>query len=151
MKSPLRPVDQDAIDSAMTLLTTVRIGALATLDPAGHPHVTRIAHAWINGPVTLISDLSDHTNHLRTDPRASLLLGEPGERGDPLNHPRITLVGHMEFVEKTLREQWLTQHPKSKLYVDFADFAFARLFIDVAHLNGGFGKAYRLTPQDLGL
>ena len=49
-----------------------------------------------------------------------------------------------------MREGWLARHPKARLYVDFADFAFVRLRPEGAHLNGGFGRAYRLEPSDLG-
>jgi heme iron utilization protein len=33
--------------------------------------------------------------------------------------------------------------------VDFGDFAFFRLTVERASLNGGFGKAYALTQEDL--
>ena len=46
-------------------------------------------------PVTLVSDLSHHTRALRADPACSLLVGEPGEKGDPLTHPRLSLQGRM--------------------------------------------------------
>jgi len=48
-----------------------------------------------------------------------------------------------------LRDQWLATHPKAKLYVDFGDFGFVRLRPLSAFLNGGFGRAMRLTPDDL--
>jgi hypothetical protein len=35
-------------------------------------------------------------------------------------------------------------------YVDFGDFGFVRLVPLSALLNGGFGRAVRLTAQDLG-
>ena len=38
-----------------------------------------------------MSTLARHTKHLASDPRASVLLTEEPDRGDPLNHPRITL------------------------------------------------------------
>ncbi|MEM7522136.1 MAG: pyridoxamine 5'-phosphate oxidase family protein [Pseudomonadota bacterium] len=151
MKDPIRPTDQDALDTAAALVKGARFAALGTIDPQGHPHVTRVAVSWIDGPVTLISDLSDHTKHLRADPRASLLLGEPGEKGDPLTHPRITLIAKAAFIDRSVQDAWVARHPKSKLYVDFTDFNFVRLNVASAHLNGGFGKAYRLTAQELGL
>lgn len=150
-QNPIRDTNDEARQLARTLTQEARTGALATLAETGEPHVTRVATAWLDGPVTLVSDLSDHTRHMRRDPRASLLLGEPGAKGDPLTHPRITLVGAARFVEEPLRDAWLAIHPKAKLYIDFADFRFVRLEIGVAHLNGGFGKAFRLTPADFGL
>jgi putative heme iron utilization protein len=84
-------------------------------------------------------------------------VGEPGDRGDPLTHPRLTLQARARFVRKgedghdTLRARWLAGHPKSTLYVDFADFSFILLDVEAAHLNGGFGRAFVLGPSDLGL
>ena len=41
--------------------------------------------------------------------------------------------------------RYLNRHPKARLYAGFADFAFFRLAVERASLNGGFGKAYHLT------
>lgn len=157
-KNPIRPTDDEARGLARGLLAGARHGALAVLDPAtGAPAVTRIAVALDPDatPLTLVSDLSSHTRALRADPRASLLLGEPGERGDPLTYPRITLAVEVVFVLRdspdhaALRDHWVARRPKSKLYVDFADFSFVRLRPALAALNGGFGKAFELTADDL--
>ena len=45
--------------------------------------------------------------------------------------------------------RYLNRHPKAKLYVGFGDFAFFRLAVERASLNGGFGKAYHLALSDL--
>ena len=97
-----------------------------------------------------MSTLSRHTRNLSGDPRASLLLtGEP-ERGDPLNHPRITLSGLVgKAASPRIRTRYLQRNPKAKLYADFADFAFFRLAIETVHFNGGFGRADLLTPTDI--
>ena len=50
-----------------------------------------------------------------------------------------------------LRAHYLTHQPKAKLYIDFGDFSLVRLRVTKAHLNGGFGKAFILTPEDLGM
>lgn len=155
---PIRPTDDEARVLARSLLDNARFAALGVLDPdTGAPMVTRIALARgpDGAPLTLISDLSAHTRALRADPRASLLVGEPGPRGDPLTHPRLTLQGRAAFVDRAgpdhagLRRTYLEQNPKAQLYIDFADFTLVRLDIAEAHLNGGFGKAYRLTAADL--
>ena len=154
---PVRPTDDEARALARRLMEGAQHGALGVLDPdTGAPHVTRVAVGVADGvPMTLISELSHHTRALGADPRCSLLLGEPGDRGDPLTHPRLTLLARAAFVLRddperpALREAWLARHPKAKLYVDFADFAFVRLVLGGAHLNGGFRRAYRLAPRDL--
>ena len=53
--------------------------------------------------------------------------------------------------DPALRARWLAGHPKSRLYVDFADFSFVVVEVEAAHLNGGFGRAFLLAPGDLGL
>lgn len=158
--NPIRETTDAARAEARRLIDEARWGALAVFSArTGLPEVTRIAVATDpdGQPLTLISDLSSHTAALKADPRCSLLVGEPGDRGDPLNHPRITLACTARFTPHAnpayadLRSHYLAQHPKAKLYIDFTDFSFATLTVQSAALNGGFGKAFELTPQDLGL
>lgn len=158
MTSPIRPTDNEARELARQLVDRARFAALATLED-GRPMVSRVAIGTdgAGAPVSLISELSQHTKALKSDARASLLLGEPGDKGDPLTHPRLTLqcrtilVPHDDAEFRILRGLYLPQHPKSKLYIDFADFLFARFKIETAYLNGGFGKAFHLTPADFAL
>ena len=159
MTDPIRPTDDEARSLARALMSGARFCALATLDTTGAPQTARVAlsNDPESGPVSLVSTLSQHTQALLADPRASLLVGEPGEKGDPLTHPRVTLQASAAPVRRTdpdfagLRARWLETHPKSKLYIDFGDFLFLRFKVDAAFLNGGFGKAFTLTPSDLGL
>ena len=156
--SPIRPTDDEARALACSLLAGARYGALGTLDPAtGAPFVSRIALGLTpeGVPLTLVSTLAQHTRALAADPRASLLVGEPGPKGDPLTHPRLTVqararfVGRQEAEHVALRAHYLGTHPKATLYVDFADFAFVVFSVEAASLNGGFGKAYSLSAADL--
>lgn len=155
---PIRPTDDEARALARRLIREARFGALAVTDPeSGGPSVTRVAIGTDRGgaPVTLISSLSAHWQALKAAPRCALLLGEPGPKGDPLTHPRLTVHCTAEFLDRKsaahaeLRAHYLETHPKSKLYIDFADFAFVRFTALDARLNGGFGKAFRLTANDL--
>ncbi|MEI4484661.1 pyridoxamine 5'-phosphate oxidase family protein [Frigidibacter sp. MR17.14] len=152
--SPFRTPDDAARALARGLLARPH-AALATLDATGAPAISRIALGRAPGGrlLTLISDLAAHAQALERDPRCALLLGEPGERGDPLTHPRLSLSCTAEPLEREegLRAAWLADHPKAKLYVDFADFRFTAFRVTAASLNGGFGKAYHLTAEDLGL
>jgi putative heme iron utilization protein len=156
-KNVIRETDAEAIRLARTLLRTARYGALAVLDPhSGAPLASRVAVASdLDGtPLILVSSLSEHTGGLVADARCSLLVGEPG-KGDPLAHPRIGIGCRAARLERGTVEEaraarrYLNRHPKAKLYAGFADFAFFRLAVERASLNGGFGKAYRLTPDDL--
>jgi len=154
MADPIRPTDDEARDLARGLLAQARVAALGVIDPAsGAPWVSRVAMAMIAGaPGLLVSTLSQHTGALRADPRCSLLVDGPPGKGDPLTHPRLTLQARAIPADKTAhRAAWLARHPKAALYIDFADFVFLRLAVAGAFLNGGFGRAFRLTPADLGL
>jgi hypothetical protein len=105
-------------------------------------------------PLILVSRLATHTANLERDGRASLLLAETG-KGDALTHPRLTVLGTFEPVahdradEPRIRRRFLARHPKSELYAGFADFAFWRMAVVSAHLNGGFARAADLTAADV--
>jgi len=156
-KDPTLPVDDDARQLARTLMRTARSGALATNGAdEGMPFASLVAVGTDpdGSPVILTSRLSAHTRLLEADPRCSLLLSAIG-KGDPLAHPRLTLLARAERLEpgsdkaQQVRRRYLLQHPKAALYVDFPDFAFWRLTVIAGSLNGGFGRAYRMTREDL--
>ena len=44
---------------------------------------------------------------------------------------------------------YLAAYPKAKLYFDFGDFRMVEFTVKAAFLNGGFGQAFHLTPDDL--
>ena len=153
----IRENDAEAIRLAKTLIRTARYGALAVIDPqGGGPLASRVGVATdLDGtPLILVSMLSAHTQALIADARCSLLLGEPG-KGDPLAHPRISLICRAEKLDRDedqglrARRRYLNRHPKAELYVELGDFHFFALSIDRASLNGGFGRAYLLDRKDL--
>jgi hypothetical protein len=155
-KSPIRPTDDEARGLARDLLRSARSGALATLSAEGHPAatLTSLATDADGTPLILVSALSAHTGNLRGDRRASLLIA-PGGKGDPLAHARLTLKLRAVPVDRDgddgrrIRRRFLARQPKAALYVDFGDFSFFSLRIEAASLNGGFGKAYELTADDI--
>lgn len=154
---PVRPPDDEARGLVAGLLGLPH-AALAYTDPeTGTPGISRIAFGrGPDGlPMTLMSSLAPHYPALRAAPLCAVMLGEPGPKGDPLTHPRLMIRTRAEFVaadapdRPALRDHWLAHHPKSKLYIDFADFALVRLHPLTALLNGGFGKAFRFDGTDL--
>jgi heme iron utilization protein len=146
------PADFRPVEVAKNLLRSIRAGTLATIDRnTGHPFASLVNVATdVDGaPFILTSRLSTHTANLDNDGRCSLLLAAVG-KGDPLAHPRLTVLGTMErSSEPRLRRRFLAHHPKSALYVDFPDFAFWRLGVVSAHLNGGFARAADLAAPDV--
>ncbi|MDA7428106.1 pyridoxamine 5'-phosphate oxidase family protein [Primorskyibacter aestuariivivens] len=156
--SPVQIPDDKARGLARALLRDARFAALAVRDPEdGWPSVSRIALAMTKDgrPMSLISDLSAHARALQVNPSGALLVGEPGEKGDPLTHPRLSLkararfVRHGEAEHASLAARYLEQRPKAKLYIGFGDFSIVVFSPVSGLLNGGFGKAFALTPGDL--
>jgi len=142
---------------AKTLLRTTRTGTLATLDRnTGHPFASlvNVATDADGAPLILVSKLATHAANLEVDGRASLLLAETG-KGDALAHPRLTVLGTFASValeaaeEPRIRRRFLAHHPKSELYAGFGDFAFWRMAVVSAHLNGGFARAADLAAAEV--
>ena len=139
--------EADPTAAARAIVEGARSGALCTcaLDPAGHPFGSLVVYALVDGePVFLISELAEHTRNLRKDPRASLLVVEPGGEGE-LDRGRVTLVGHGQPIAEPeavppVRKAFLAAHPDAARYVDFGDFAFWRLEVDSVRYVGGLGR-----------
>ena len=151
------PADFDPKALAKTLLRVTRAGTLGTIDRnTGHPFASLVTVATdVDGsPVILTSRLSTHTANLEQDGRASILLAETG-KGDPLAHPRLTVLGAFARIEPgsaddaRVRRRFLARHPKAELYAGFGDFAFWRMSVVSAHLNGGFARAADLKAADV--
>lgn len=151
-ESSPQPAD-DAKGEAKSLLRTAREAALATRDRAsGAPFVTLVGVAsdHSGAPLLLLSTLSSHTKNLAAEPGASLLLAAPHRRGDPLNRPRLTLIGALKPAgDPKARARYLARNPKAKLYAGFADFSMFRFETIAVHFNGGFGKAAPLAPAEI--
>jgi len=144
-----------------TLVYRGRTGALATLSRKhpGHPFASVMPYAddEAGRPLFLISTLAMHTQNLRADPRASLLVAEPDGAGDPLAAGRVTLMGRAGRLgdDATARAAYLARHPNAAYWVDFGDFAFYRLEVEDVYVVGGFAAmdwvdadAYRAARPD---
>ena len=150
------PPVYDALAQAKELLRSVRAGALATMVPENafpFASLVNVATAPDGSPILLLSRLAAHTRHLASDPRLSLLLVQTG-RGDPLAHPRVTIMGRGACIADpdgcaTLKARFLAKHPESALYADFGDFAFWRVAMEQAHFNGGFARAGHFKAESL--
>ncbi|MBS0535105.1 MAG: HugZ family protein [Proteobacteria bacterium] len=149
--------DFDPRAAGKELLRRIRAGTLATLDRnTGHPFASlvNLGTDADGSPVILTSRLATHTANLEADGRASVLLAETG-KGDALTHPRLTVLGSFAPVpreapdEARLRRRFLAHHPKAQLYAGFGDFAFWRMRVVSAHLNGGFARAADLEAADV--
>lgn len=93
-------------------------------------------------PIFLISSMAMHTQNLKADARASLLVTQDNAT-DPLGAARITLVGEAlpvpEGETAAVRELYLSRYENSRYWVDFDDFSFYRLQPAGVYFIGGFG------------
>jgi heme iron utilization protein len=143
-------------ERARTLLHVGRQGALATLSrrPAGGPFASLMPYA-VDGagrPLFLISSLAVHTQNLQADPRASLLVVQPGWNGDPLAAARVTLLGRVVAVPAAeiaeTRTIYLRSHQNAAHWADFSDFSFQRLQVEEIYYVGGFGAMGWVAAAD---
>ncbi|MEN3976516.1 DUF2470 domain-containing protein [Emcibacter sp. SYSU 3D8] len=134
------PATSNAAEAARFLIRRTGRGALGTLMEDGTPYVSLVEFVCDGGgaPVTLISDLAQHTMNLRRAPSASLLVDGSG---GTLDGPRVTLVGTMRPIEAAaLADRFVAQHSSAATYAGFADFGLWRLAVEKAHLVSGFGR-----------
>ena len=153
----IRDTNEEARALARLLISTAPFAAIAVIDPVtGYPNSSRVLMGTDKAgtPTILVSGLSAHTRALAASAKCSLLVGEPG-KGDPLAWPRLGLqcdaekIAPEDAARSHIRARFLRRHKKAALYADFADFMFFRLTPVTASLNGGFGRAYQLTTDDL--
>lgn len=140
---------------AITLAHRVTVGSLGTLalEPPGYPYGSFVTFALAEGsPVFLISALAEHTKNLLADPRASLLVAEPGD-GYSLARARVTLLGPCQRLptgeaHARARTAFLATHPGAAYYLDFADFTLFSLQVTAVRYIGGYGRMSWVGAQD---
>ena len=147
------PAGPETIRLAKRLIRLARTGALGTLARmGGFPLTTLVGVASDDdgAPLLFLSGLAEHTKNIAADPRASLLFAPPAERGDPLNAPRISLIGRLAPADTPRRRQrYVQRNPKSTMTMALPDFRVHRLEVEAVHFNGGFGRADVVQPGDL--
>jgi putative heme iron utilization protein len=136
---------------ARLLLRSARAATLAT-ESGGQPFASLVTPAT-DGDLSvlmLLSGLSDHTRHLRENPRCSLMVtGEP-DGPNIQTAPRLTVVGEATpDPDPAMRARWVAHHPYAAFYADLPDFRVLRLRITGGHWIGGFARAARLKLEDL--
>lgn len=143
-------------ERARTLVYLGRMGTLSTLSlkHPGHPFGSLMPYA-LDGqgrPLFLISAMAMHTQNLQADPRASLLVLQPGWGGDPLAAGRVTLMGEAIPLPDTeapeARTAYLARHPNAEYWVDFEDFGFYRLEVANVYFVGGFAAMDWISAED---
>jgi putative heme iron utilization protein len=136
---------------ARKLLRAARVGTLASVAD-GQPFASLVTPACAPdlSLLLLLSDLSEHTRHLRAEPRCSVLVVGSQQGPNPQTTPRVSVTGTAErLVDAALKARWLALHPYAAPYADFADFSLWRIRPLGALYVGGFGRAARLRAADL--
>lgn len=140
---------------ARSLLALPRgsLGSLAEREGRLYPFVSLVLPALsADGElILLLSDLSDHARNLQRDPRASLLLDGTLELKEPLTGPRLTLLGEVQVSPDQAgdRTRYLAVHPEAEMYAGFGDFKFYRFRCFEGLFVAGFGRIFRLKPEEL--
>ncbi len=133
---------KDAAQRARHLLRSHYQGALATLDAEGMPFASALHYACDHqgSPWFLLSHLAEHTRRLLADPRASLLVWQPGQ--DLLAAARMTLLGRVVAAEPddALRARLLRLLPGATRYLALPGFHFYTLQVERVRLIAGFGE-----------
>ncbi len=103
----------------------------------------------VGRPVFFISSMAMHTQNLRDDARASLLITQPDAGGDPLGAARVTLVGTAaEASAGEVRELYLARYANAKAWQDYTDFSYFRLEVSGVYFIGGFGVMGWVSAAD---
>ena len=144
------PAPDPALE-ARRLLRAARAGTLAT-SAAGQPFASLATPATApDGSVLLLlSELSEHTRHLRAEPRCALLVAGTTEDPNPQTAPRLTVTGLAELEpDPAMHARWVAAHPYAAFYAGFGDFHLWRLRPRGGQFIGGFARAYRLREAQL--
>jgi len=131
------------------------IGSLSTHSQKfpGFPFGSMMPYAAddLGRPIFFISSMAMHTQNLRQDPHASLLITQPDASGDPLGAARLTLLGEVtEAPSAEVRELYLSRHASAKFWQDYSDFRYYRLQVASLYFIGGFGVMGWISAEDYG-
>ncbi len=143
-------------ERARTLMYMGRVGMLSTLSrkQPGFPFGSVMPYGLDNPgrPIFLISTMAMHTQNLKADARASLLVAQEDAGGDPLGASRVTLVGNVAPIAEpevsAAREIYLARHANSRYWVDFEDFSFYGMDVVDVYYVGGFGVMGWVSASD---
>jgi heme iron utilization protein len=140
-------------DEIKAVLARAKTGTLSVIDfETGGPFgaLVNVATNEVSHPLFLFSTLARHTKCLAADPRASLMIAELPNEGDPLVGFRATITGHVNRLSGDhLRALYLAKHPYAETYIDFGDFNFWALKPEKVFVVGGFGRIQAFDASDI--
>lgn len=147
--------ERDALTrEAREFLRGSPFGVLATISLAlpGYPFGSVAPYALDHDgePLILISDLAQHTQNIKRDPRVSLLVLDAAV-DDPHPEARLTWVGDAAPVgeDAAAQRRYLNRHPHAADYFDTHDFALYRIACRRVRYIGGFGRITWIEPLEI--
>lgn len=144
-------IETDPAREARLLLRAARAGTLATAVD-GQPFASLVtpATAGDGSILLLLSDLSEHTRHLRADPRCAVMVAGEPSGPNVQTAPRLTVTGLAAIEpDPAFRARWVALHPYAAFYAGFGDFNLWRVQPGGGLFVGGFARAHRLRQADL--
>ncbi len=146
-------------EQLISLLRRTRWAALAAVRDAEPlaSWVAIVAEPGCDSFLLHLSRLALHTRYLRDNPKAALGVSEAD--ADPTRDPqtlaRVNLQGRMTWIERDssgyadARADYIARLPHAAMQFDLADFTLARFVVETARFVPGFGRVYRVSPQEL--
>ena len=141
----------DPARAARRLLRASRAGTLATAVD-GQPFASLVTPATApDGSVLLLlSGLSEHTRHLRAEPRCAVMVVGAADGANAQTAPRLTVTGlATPEADPALKARWVALHPYAAFYAGFGDFGLWRVTPVAGQFIGGFASAHRLKQAEL--
>ncbi len=144
-------------EEVRVLLRAQKAGVLCTVSVklGGAPFGSLASYALSarGEPLFLFSELSQHTQNLAADPRASLFVWDAVASAiDPQQGARACLTGRVAPVAEgeaaAARERYLAAHPQAESFLQL-DFKFHRLAVEEVHFVGGFAQAGWIRAEEI--
>ncbi len=149
------PRTRSAAEEARALVQVGTMASLSTLSDDGHPWGSVVTYGEMpdGAPVILVSTLAEHGRNLVRDARASIVVQQVEQFGDPLDNGRVTLAGTMraplDDAERAIAQAAVEAvSPAAAMYGGFGDFSLWILDIDRVRWVGGFGRMDSVTADD---
>lgn len=151
-------MSQEDVKLLRELLDRPRVLALGVLVDSA-PYVGLLPFVLSDDRQTLLvhaSALARHTRGLGEGAPFSALLHAPDAPGsDPLQIPRLTLLGEVHPLQRgtadyeAARSRYEGRFPESAQTFELGDFGLYALRVRSGRLVGGFGRARDVSPGDL--
>ncbi|MEO1133733.1 MAG: pyridoxamine 5'-phosphate oxidase family protein [Cyanobacteria bacterium J06639_1] len=137
----------DYTAAAQALLRDANHAILSTLSVQipGYPFGSVVPCALTRAcePILCISDLAEHAQNIKRDPRVALTAIAPNSAPETQSGARFTYVGDAKLVPEDqldeVRSQFLALVPSARIYAGFGDFHFYTVSMVRGRYIGGFG------------